>query len=107
MRQNTVPAVFASVRNGLGIGFYSDFIAAGDPDLVLCFRPPVPPAAEIWLVSHERSHARRSTRSRRHGDLKNAGEERTACQQGDGYKQIAARFGGSITALVRNGVIFI
>ncbi|NKN36245.1 LysR family transcriptional regulator [Agrobacterium sp. a22-2] len=54
LRQNTVPAVFASVRNGLGIGFYSEFIAAGDPELVLCFRPPVPPAAEIWLVTHER-----------------------------------------------------
>lgn len=54
LRQNTVPAVFASVRNGLGIGFYSDFVAAGDPDLLMCFRPPVPPAAEIWLVTHER-----------------------------------------------------
>lgn len=54
LRQNSVPAVFASVRNGLGIGFYSEFIAAGDPELVLCFRPPVPPAAEIWLVTHER-----------------------------------------------------
>jgi DNA-binding transcriptional LysR family regulator len=54
LRQNTVPAVFASVRNGLGIGFYSEFIAAGDPELVPCFRPPVPPAAEIWLVTHER-----------------------------------------------------
>ncbi|MGK9214403.1 LysR family transcriptional regulator [Neorhizobium petrolearium] len=54
LRQNSVPAVFASVRNGLGIGFYSEFIAADDPDLVLCFRPPVPPAAEIWLVTHER-----------------------------------------------------
>jgi DNA-binding transcriptional LysR family regulator len=54
LRQNSVPAAFASVRNGLGIGFYSEFIAAGDPELVLCFRPPVPPAAEIWLVTHER-----------------------------------------------------
>ena len=57
LRQNTVPAVFASVRNGLGIGFYSEFIAAGDPELVHCFRPPVPPAAEIWLVTHERLRA--------------------------------------------------
>lgn len=55
LRQNSVPAVFASVRNGLGIGFYSEFIAASDPELVLCSRPPVPPAAEIWLVTHERS----------------------------------------------------
>jgi DNA-binding transcriptional LysR family regulator len=54
LRQNSVPSVFASVRNGLGIGFYSEFIAASDPELVLCFRPPVPPAAEIWLVTHER-----------------------------------------------------
>ncbi|SMC58519.1 LysR substrate-binding domain-containing protein [Rhizobium sp. RU36D] len=54
LRQNTVPAAFASVRNGLGVGFYSEFIAAGDPELVLCFRPPVAPAAEIWLVTHER-----------------------------------------------------
>lgn len=54
VRQNSVPAVFASVRNGLGVGFYSEFIAAPDPELVRCFRPPVPPAAEIWLVTHER-----------------------------------------------------
>lgn len=54
LRHNSVPAVFTSVRNGVGIGFYSDFIASGDPELVLCFRPPVPAAAEIWLVTHER-----------------------------------------------------
>lgn len=54
LRHNSVPAVFASVRNGVGIGFYSDFIASGDPELVLCFRPPVPAAAEVWLVTHER-----------------------------------------------------
>lgn len=54
LRHNSVPGVFTSVRNGLGIGFYSEFIASTDPELVLCFRPPVPPAAEIWLVTHER-----------------------------------------------------
>jgi DNA-binding transcriptional LysR family regulator len=54
LRHNSVPAVFTSVRDGVGVGFYSDFIASSDPELVLCFRPPVPPAAEIWLVTHER-----------------------------------------------------
>lgn len=54
LHHNSVPAVFTSVRNGLGIGFYSDFIASTDPQLVFCFRPPVPAAAEIWLVTHER-----------------------------------------------------
>ena len=54
LRHNSVPAVFTSVRNGVGVGFYSDFVAAGDPELVFCFRPPVPPAAEVWLVTDER-----------------------------------------------------
>jgi DNA-binding transcriptional LysR family regulator len=54
LRHNSVPGVFTSVRTGLGIGFYSDFIAASDSELVFCFRPPVPPTAEIWLITHER-----------------------------------------------------
>lgn len=54
LKQNSVPSVFASVRNGLGIGFYSEFVASADDNLLFCFRPPVPPAAEIWVVTHER-----------------------------------------------------
>jgi DNA-binding transcriptional LysR family regulator len=54
LRHNSVPAVFSSVRNGVGVGLCSEFIGSRDPELVLCFRPPVPPAAEVWLVTHER-----------------------------------------------------
>lgn len=54
VRQNTVAAALASIRNGLGIGLFSEFIASGDADLVRCFRPSMPPAAEIWLVTQER-----------------------------------------------------
>lgn len=54
LRQNSVPAYFQSVRSGLGVGFYSDFVAAACPDLVWCFRPDLPPALEIWLLTSER-----------------------------------------------------
>ncbi len=54
LQHNSVPAVFNSVRNGVGVGMCSEFIGSRDPELVLCFRPPVAPAAEVWLVTHER-----------------------------------------------------
>ncbi|WP_117192526.1 LysR family transcriptional regulator [Rhizobium terrae] len=54
VRQNTITATLASIRSGLGVGLFSEFLAAGDKDLVYCFRPPMPPAAEIWLLTHER-----------------------------------------------------
>ncbi|EUB96166.1 transcriptional regulator, LysR family [Rhizobium sp. CF080] len=54
VRQNTVAATLSSIRSGLGIGLFSEFVAAGDDDLVYCFRPLMPPAAEIWLITHER-----------------------------------------------------
>lgn len=54
LRHNSVPAVFSSVRNGVGVGLCSEFVGSRDPELILCFRPPVPPAAEVWLVTHER-----------------------------------------------------
>ncbi|CDN54407.1 Transcriptional regulator, LysR family [Neorhizobium galegae bv. officinalis bv. officinalis str. HAMBI 1141] len=54
VRQNTVSATLSSIRSGLGIGLFSEFVAAGDDDLIYCFRPEMPPAAEIWLITHER-----------------------------------------------------
>jgi len=54
VRQNTLSATLASIRGGVGIGLFSEFLAAGDDNLVYCFRPPMPPAAEIWLLTHER-----------------------------------------------------
>ncbi len=54
VRQNTVSATLASIRSGVGIGLFSEFLGASDDNLVYCFRPPMPPAAEIWLLTHER-----------------------------------------------------
>lgn len=54
VRQSSVSATLSSIRSVLGIGLFSEFLAAGDEDLIHCFRPGIPPAAEIWLITHER-----------------------------------------------------
>lgn len=54
IEQNSLPGAFASVRSGIGVGFYSDFLACIDDQLVRCFRPDLPPTLEIWLLTHER-----------------------------------------------------
>ena len=54
LRQNSISGLFASLKSGLGVTMMSDFVAAGDPDLVLCFTPDIQDHNEIWLVTHER-----------------------------------------------------
>lgn len=54
LRHNTVPGALGTIRSGLAIGLFPDILAKGDPELVLCFTPDAPPAAEIWLLTHER-----------------------------------------------------
>jgi DNA-binding transcriptional LysR family regulator len=54
VRQNSIPAAFSSILGGVGVGFFSEILAAGREDLVLCFRPNLPPAAEVWLLTHEK-----------------------------------------------------
>ncbi|MBB4123496.1 LysR family transcriptional regulator [Martelella radicis] len=54
VRQNSIPSAFASIASGIGVGFYSDILALGRDDIVLCFRPDIPPSAEVWLLTHER-----------------------------------------------------
>lgn len=54
VRQNSIPAAFTSILGGVGVGFFSEILAAGRDDLILCFRPDLPPTAEIWLLTHER-----------------------------------------------------
>lgn len=53
-RQSTMFATLTSIRNGVGIGLFSELLGASDSNLVYCFRPPMPPVAEIWLLTHER-----------------------------------------------------
>jgi DNA-binding transcriptional LysR family regulator len=54
VRQNSIPTAFSSIADGVGVGFFSDLLAARRQDLVLCFRPDLPPAAEVWLLTHDR-----------------------------------------------------
>ncbi|MBI1260470.1 MAG: LysR family transcriptional regulator [Rhizobiales bacterium] len=54
LRQNSIPGLYAMIRNDLGISFMSDFFVAGDPQFVCCFTPDIAPYDEIWLVTHER-----------------------------------------------------
>jgi len=51
MRQNNATALLGSIKAGLGIGAMSDFVAAGDPDLVRCFPMPLPFETAIWLLT--------------------------------------------------------
>ncbi|MBR0555136.1 LysR family transcriptional regulator [Ciceribacter sp. L1K23] len=57
VRQNSLPAAFTSIRAGIGIGLYSEFLAMMQPDMVRCFRPDLPPTLELWLLTHEHLRA--------------------------------------------------
>jgi len=54
LRPSSVSAMFAAIRAGLGVGLMSDFVAAGDPELLRCFDIGIEPPYEIWLLAHER-----------------------------------------------------
>ncbi|MEQ9225716.1 MAG: LysR family transcriptional regulator [Parvibaculum sp.] len=54
IRPNTYSGALAAIRSGLGVGMMSDVVAARDPALHFCFRPPLPLASEVWLITHER-----------------------------------------------------
>lgn len=54
LRPDSVGGVLAAIRSGLGVGLMSDFVATGNPDLLRCFDPGLPPHYEIWLLTHER-----------------------------------------------------
>ena len=54
LRPSSVSAVFAAIRAGLGLGLMSDFVAAGDADLIRCFDTEIEPFYEIWLLADAR-----------------------------------------------------
>lgn len=47
--------MLAALRAGLGVGMMNQFIAAGEPDLVQCWRPSE--YGWLWIVTHERTKA--------------------------------------------------
>jgi len=54
LRQSSVNALYTSIKRGLGVSLMSDFVAAGDPEMVRCFTPKIEHDYEIWLLTHER-----------------------------------------------------
>lgn len=47
--------MLAALRAGLGVGMMNQFIAAGVPDLVPCWKPAE--YGSLWIVTHERTRA--------------------------------------------------
>lgn len=54
IRHNSLNAIHASLKAGLGIGACPDLVSGGDVDLVRCFPIPVVSNKEIWLLAPER-----------------------------------------------------
>lgn len=54
IRQNSVGAIHASVRAGLGISICPDLITVADPDMTRCFAVDVETGHEIWLLAPAR-----------------------------------------------------
>lgn len=54
LRRDSIEGLIASISNATGLSLMSDFVAATDPNMVLCFSPGFGPVAEIWLLTHER-----------------------------------------------------
>ncbi|WP_417425223.1 LysR family transcriptional regulator [Hoeflea sp.] len=53
-RHSGLAPVYYGVKSGAGVSVLSDFLAAGDADLICCFVPPEFSRSEIWLLTHER-----------------------------------------------------
>ena len=51
---NTIPAVVAAVRAGLGLGVAPGGVLDSDPTVVACFTLPPELDGQVWLVTHER-----------------------------------------------------
>ncbi len=54
VRQSSLNALYTAIKRGLGVSLMSDFVAAGDPEMVRCFDPKIEHDYEIWLLTHER-----------------------------------------------------
>ncbi|MCE9648717.1 MAG: LysR family transcriptional regulator [Parvibaculum sp.] len=54
LRQNSISGLYEGIRSGLGVSLMSDFVCAGDPEMVRCFSLDLPIESEVWLITHER-----------------------------------------------------
>ncbi|AKI00315.1 transcriptional regulator [Hoeflea sp. IMCC20628] len=54
VRHTGLAPVYYSVKSGVGVSVLSDFLTAGDADLIHCFTPPEFSRNEVWLLTHER-----------------------------------------------------
>ncbi|PWW04388.1 LysR family transcriptional regulator [Hoeflea marina] len=63
VRHTGMAPIYYGVKAGVGVSLLSDFLTAGDTDLVCCFTPPEFSQSEVWLLTHDRHRQTARVRS--------------------------------------------